>query len=65
MVRRAASAVPQSVPSTNPADVYAAVRAHHGQEVANKVRQSLEFLNGGPIDTTDTTAARQKRETGK
>lgn len=65
LVRRAAMANPVSVPATNPADVYNTARAQHGQDVANKVRTTLEFLNGGPIDTTDTTAARQKRETGK
>lgn len=65
MVRRAGTAPPVTVPTTNPADVYNTVRAQHGQETANKVRVSLEFLTGGPIDTTDTTEARRKRETGK
>lgn len=51
--------------SPNLADIYGKVRADHGQEAADKMRVSLEFLNGGPIDTTDTTEARRKRETGK
>lgn len=60
IARRTAGAVKQSVPTTNLADIYATARAQHGDEVANKLRRTLEFLNGGPIDTTDTTASRKK-----
>jgi len=64
-VRRAADASPVNRGSLNPADVYHAVLTQHGADAARKTRISLEFLNGGPIDTTDTTDARQRRETGK
>lgn len=34
----------------HPADVFHRVLADHGAETARKVRASMEFLNGGPID---------------
>lgn len=44
----------------NPADVLAAVRAHHGQHIADRVQASMEFLNGGPIDMSATTKGKKK-----
>lgn len=36
----------------HPADVFHRVLADHGAETARRVRASMEFLNGGPIDVT-------------
>lgn len=40
----------QSVPTTNPTDLYNAARVNQNALAAYKLKKRLEFLQGGPID---------------